>query len=73
MKTIMLAAAAVALTAAVNSGSALAGVPVAHTASAVSRTAENQMPSQSVNQQHYEWQYHYGRKAQFEGQWVPVR
>ena len=73
MKTMVLAAAAVALTAAVNSASALAGVPVARSTSAVSRTAENQMPSQSVNQQHYKWQYHYGRKAQFEGQWVPVR
>ncbi len=73
MKTMVLAAAAVALTAAVNSASALAGVPVADNASAVSRTAENQTPGRWANQQHYKWQYHYGRKAQFEGQWVPVR
>jgi hypothetical protein len=72
MKTMMLAAAAMTLAAAVNPGSALAEAPKAGSGYAMYQTAEMQ-PSNGAMSPRYEWQYHYGRKAQFEGHWVVAR
>jgi len=66
MKTMMLAAAAVTL-AAVNTASALAETPRAGGGAAISQTASRSMSP------HYEWQYHYGKKARFEGHWILMR
>ena len=62
MKSLLLAATAVVFTAAMNLSPAPAATPFAQT-SASTATATP----------HYEWQYHYGKKARFEGQWVLVR
>jgi hypothetical protein len=62
MKSLLLAATAVLFAATVNLSTASAATLFAPTATtAATGTA------------HYEWQYHYGKKARFEGQWVLVR
>jgi hypothetical protein len=66
MKTLMLAAAAMILAVAVNSASALAEAPRASSGNAMSQTA-------ATMNSHYQWQYHYGNKARFEGHWVLAR
>jgi hypothetical protein len=73
MKTMMLAAAAMTLAVAVNPGSALAEAPKAGGSGyAMYQTAEMQ-PSDRAMSPRYQWQYHYGRKTQFEGHWVVAR
>ena len=62
MKSLLLAATAVVFAATVNLSPAAAASPPAP---APAGTA--------TGTPHYEWQYHYGRKARFEGHWVLVR
>ena len=72
MKTMMLAAAAMILAVAVNPASAPAAQPSAYSGNAMSRSAMTPASSGSTSPR-YEWQYHYGHHAQFEGQWAPAR
>jgi hypothetical protein len=72
MKTMMLAAAAMTLAVAVNSASALAEAPKSGSGYAMYQTVEMQPPNRSMSPRS-QWQYHYGRKARFEGQWVVAR
>jgi hypothetical protein len=72
MKTMMLAAAALNLAVAVNPASALAAEPSSGNRYTMSQIAERQESNRSMSPR-YEWQYHYGHHAQFEGHWVPVR
>ena len=66
MKSLLIAAAAVAFMAVANPSSASAAKLLAPT--------PGQVFSQSTRAPHYEWQYHYvGRHARYEGQWVLVR
>jgi hypothetical protein len=39
----------------------------------MSRVAENAAAGASSRMPHYEWQYHYGHHAHFEGHWVLVK
>ena len=71
MKTMMLAAAAMTLAVAVNATAALAESPKAG-GYAMYQTAEMQPPNRAMSPR-YVWQYHYGKKAQFEGHWVLAR
>ncbi len=72
MKIRMFAAAAMTLAVAVNSASALAEAPKAGSGYSMYQTAEMQPPNRAMSPR-YEWQYHYGRKARFEGHWVVAR
>jgi hypothetical protein len=72
MKTMMLAAAAMTLAVAVNSASALAAEPGDSSGAAMSQSAMTPASSRSTSPR-YEWQYHYGHHAQFEGHWVLAR
>ncbi len=57
MKSLLLAATAVVFAATVNLSPASAAMPT----------------GTAAGTPHYEWQYHYGKKARFEGHWVLVR
>jgi len=72
MKTMMLAAAAMNLAVTVNPAPTLAAEPNPGNNYAMSQTAERQSSNSSISPR-YEWQYHYGHHAQFEGHWVMVR
>jgi len=72
MKTTMIAAAAMILAMAASPVAALAAEIGASSGDAMARIAEKQ-PSHSSMNPHYQWQYHYGHHAQFEGQWALVR
>ena len=72
MKTMMLAAAALALATAANSASTLAADPSAGGGYAQSQTAEQRSVDRPAGP-HYEWQYQYGKHGSFEGHWVLVR
>ena len=62
MKSLLLAATVVVSAAALNlPPAAAATLPVQSRTGAATGTP------------HYEWQYHYGNKARFEGHWVLVR
>jgi hypothetical protein len=62
MKSLLLAATAVVLAATATLSPASAATPFAATSAAA-----------TTGTPHYEWQYHYGKKARFEGHWVLVR
>ena len=72
MKTMMLAAAMATLAIAANPAAVVAAEAGAGKGSAMAQTTERQSSDRSMNSR-YVWQYHYGRKAQFEGQWVLAR
>ncbi len=62
MKSLLLAATAVLLAATATLSPASAATPFAANSAGI-----------TTGTPHYEWQYHYGRKARFEGHWVLVR
>jgi hypothetical protein len=72
MKTMMLAAAALALATAANPASTLAADPSASSGYAQPQTAGQRSTDRSAAP-HYEWQYQYGKHGSFEGHWVLVR
>jgi hypothetical protein len=76
MRPLLLATAAVVLTAAINVSPAAASGP----GDLVNRTwpnlpqAGSAMPGAATPTPHYEWQYHYaGRHPRWDGHWVLVR
>ncbi len=77
MKTLMLAAAAAALAAAVTLTPVSAAEPKAsdgNTWRGYPPTADGGAPGMATQTPHYEWQYHYvGRHPRLEGHWVLVR
>jgi hypothetical protein len=72
MKTMMLAAAALALAMGVNPASTLAADPGAGTGNATPQTADQRSTDRSADPR-YEWHYYYGKSGQVEGHWVLVR
>lgn len=72
MKTMMLAAAAMTFAAAMNPAVTLAAEPSTGNRYAMSQIAAQQASNPSMSPR-YEWQYHYGHHAQFEGHWVLAR
>ncbi len=62
MKSLLLAATAVLLAATATLSPASAATPFAANSAGI-----------TTGTPHYEWQYHYGKKARFEGHWVLVR
>ena len=51
----------------------LAATAVVFAATANLSPAAAAMPFAANGAPHYEWQYHYGKKARFEGHWVLVK
>ena len=62
MKSLLLAATAIVFAATATLSPASAATPFAANSAGI-----------TTGTPHYEWQYHYGKKARFEGHWVLVR
>lgn len=76
MKTLLLAATAVAFAAAANLSSASAAGPKAsgNAWPGVPPTLGSELPGSATGGRHYEWQYGYvGHHPRFQGHWVLVR
>jgi hypothetical protein len=67
------ATAIVALAVALTPPLALAGEPGANPGNGTVRTIDQRAPLVAPAVPHYEWQYHYGHHAQYEGHWVLVK